>query len=262
MTKTIDKCQRVELKYIERSFDYPPENLHLSPSEQGFIENGRQEFPIKIEKFQMSKQKHLKKKKLMLEVIARLFASQGYHYTSMREIARALEMNQSSLYYYFKSKEDILFELMDDAVDEAMSTMEKISNEDLPAEEKLKKVLGFYISYYAGDQDRLNLLVNEMNSLKKEHRQQLVEKQRRYVLLLKSILETLGEQKVLKEIPSSVAAFAFFGMVHYTIKWYHKEGKVKLDDLSRIFVEIFTDGLLKSPTSLERHKEPLNSKKS
>jgi hypothetical protein len=84
-----------------------------------------------------------------------------------------------------------------------------------------------------------------MNSLKKNHRRRLVEKQRKYVLLLKSILETLGKQKTLKKIPPSVAAFCFFGMVHYTIKWYRRDGEVRIDELSRIFVEIFTSGLLK-----------------
>ena len=42
-------------------------------------------------------------------VVIRLFAQKGYHNTSMREIARGLNMNQSSLYHYFDSKEDILF---------------------------------------------------------------------------------------------------------------------------------------------------------
>ena len=39
-------------------------------------------------------------------VVTRLFAQKGYHNTSMREIARGLNMNQSSLYHYFNSKDD------------------------------------------------------------------------------------------------------------------------------------------------------------
>jgi len=46
-----------------------------------------------------------------------------------------------------------------------------------------------------------------------------------------------------KEIPHSVAIFAFLGMVHYTIKWYHRDGAVGLDRLADIFVEIFTRGV-------------------
>jgi len=134
---------------------------------------------------------------------------------------------------------------MNDAIDDVLATLQKICAADLAAEEKIKKVLGFYTRYYAGDQERLTLLVNEMNSLNKDYRLILVEKQRQYVLLIKSILNELAEKERIKEINPAVATFAFFGMVHYTIKWYHKNGPVSLDDLADVFVEIFTNGILK-----------------
>ncbi len=192
-----------------------------------------------------SKTKSLQKSKEIHRVVARMFAYRGYHSTSMREIARELGMNQSSLYHYFKSKEDILFKLMNDAIDDVLVTLKEICAAELTAEEKIKKVLGFYTRYYAGDQERLTLLVNEMNSLNKDYRLILVEKQRQYVLLISSILNELADQDRMKEIHPAVATFAFFGMVHYTIKWYHKNGPVSLDDLADAFVEIFTKGILK-----------------
>jgi AcrR family transcriptional regulator len=193
----------------------------------------------------MPKPKSIEKSKEINRVIARLFAFKGYHSTSMREIAAELGMNQSSLYHYFKSKEDVLFKLMNDAIDDVLAILKDICAADLPAEDRLKKVLGFYTRYYAGDQERLILLVNEMNSLNKKHRHILVDKQRQYVHLIKSILKELAGQRKLKEIHPSVATFAFFGMVHYTIKWYQKNGSVSLDDLADEFVKIFTKGILK-----------------
>jgi len=105
-------------------------------------------------------------------------------------------------------------------------------------------VLHSYIRSYAGDQERLILLVNEMNSLTDTKRLILVDKQRQYVRLIKSILKELVEEDKMKEIDASLATFAFFGMVHYTIKWYHKDGPITLDELARLFVEIFTRGIL------------------
>lgn len=163
----------------------------------------------------------------------------------MREIARELGMNQSSLYHYFASKEDVLFTLMSDAMDDVLAILEQISATDLSPEGKLREVLAFYTKYYAGDQERLTLLVNEMNSLNEEHRSTLVEKQRRYVHLIESILSELAGQDKMKQIHPAVATFAFFGMVHYTIKWYHKDGPVSLDKLAELFVEIFTSGILR-----------------
>ena len=193
----------------------------------------------------MSRPKSPKKIKEIHGVVARLFAHRGYHHTSLREIARELGMNQSSLYHYFTSKEDVLFRLMNDAMDDVLERLEEICASALSAEDTLKRVLHSYIRSYAGDQERLILLVNEMNSLTETNRLILVEKQRQYVQLIKSILKELVDENKMKEIDASVATFAFFGMVHYTIKWYHEDGPITLDELAKLFVEIFTMGILK-----------------
>ena len=176
-------------------------------------------------------------------VATRLFAQKGYHNTSMREIARDLGMNQSSLYHYFDSKEDILYAVINDAIDDALGTLEEICGSDLSPQGKLNQVLSFYTNYYAGDQDRLRLLVNEQGNLGKEYRQVLIRKERRYVHLIQSILKDLADEGRMKTIPPSVAAFAFFGMVHYTIKWYDRNGPVKSGELADYFLEIFTEGI-------------------
>jgi AcrR family transcriptional regulator len=193
----------------------------------------------------MAKPKNLKKTEEVENAVASLFAHRGYHATSMRDIARELGMNQSSLYYYFKSKEGILFKLMNDAMDAALQTLEAICVSTLSPEEKLNKILGFHTWYYAGEQEREILLLNEMNSLSEDSRHILIRKQKRYVKLIKTILEDLAEEHKMKEIHPTVAAFAFFGMVHYTVKWYHKDGRIGLEELAKLFVEIFTRGILK-----------------
>ena len=189
--------------------------------------------------------KNSEKSREIQRVTARLFAYKGYHSTSMREIARELGMNQSSLYHYFRSKEEILFKLMNDAIDNALTTLEEICDGNLPPRDKLNNILHFYTRYYAGAPERLILLINEQNSLNNEHRSVLVDKQRRYVHLFQEVFEELEGHHLTKEIPHSVAIFAFLGMVHYTIKWYQKDGAVGLERLAEIFAEIFTKGTLK-----------------
>jgi len=193
----------------------------------------------------MTKPKKVQKIEEIRRVTAHLFARKGYHTTSMREIARELGMDKSSLYHYFKSKEELLFKLANDAIDDCLTTLEQICSADIPPEDKLKKVLRFYILYYAGDQEGLILMANELNSLNEEYRSILIKKERRYVELIKDILNKLADQGKIKHIHSSIATFAFFGMVHYTINWYHREGSVGLDELADLFVEIFTKGILK-----------------
>ncbi len=180
----------------------------------------------------------------ILNIAAKLFAFKGYKATSVREIAEKSGITKATIYHYFSSKEEILFEIMNNAMDEALKDLKKIAQMNIHPIEKLKNSLNFYSKYYVSKQEDLILLVNELNSLNKKYKQVLIEKERIYVNLFKSILNELKEKKLLKDIPLTVIAFTFFGMVHYTIKWYKSSGKIKPEKLSEYFVEIFTKGIL------------------
>jgi TetR/AcrR family transcriptional regulator, cholesterol catabolism regulator len=193
----------------------------------------------------MARPKNPERAEQIKQIVARLFAEKGFHATSMRDVGNEIGMSKSSMYNYFKSKEEILFHLMNDAMDEALETLQAICRADYTPDEKLNAVLGFYTQYYAGDQDRLTLLVNESHSLNEHHQQIIKKKDRDYVRLIRSILDELTIAGRMKAIHSTVAVFAFFGMVHYTIKWYNKSGPVSPSELSEFFVEIFMKGILK-----------------
>lgn len=179
--------------------------------------------------------------------IARLFARKGFHATSMRSIAQELEMQPASLYHYFKSKEEMLFVLMNESMDVALEKLKEVCETDAPPERKLKDMLGFYARFFAGDQEREILLVNEIDSLGEAYRKILIDKQRRYIHLIRSVFQELADADLLKDVDPTVATFAFFGMVHYTIRWYDEDGPVDVGTLSDNFVEIFTRGILIDP---------------
>jgi len=181
----------------------------------------------------------------ILDVATELFAKNGYRATSVREIAESVNITKATLYHYFKSKEEILFSILNKVMDEALEELKKISRLNIPPEEKLKNVLKFYSKYYVAKQNDLILLVNELNSLNDEYKKVLVEKEKIYLNLMKSIFRELKQSNKLKDIPLTVLAFTFFGMVHYTIYWYNPEGPIKANELSEYFVEIFTKGVIK-----------------
>ena len=193
----------------------------------------------------MSNAKREKKRDEIERVAAHLFAKNGFQGTSVRRLARELGMTQASLYYYFNNKEELLFKLMDTAMVDALAVINDIWLSNLPVEEKLHQILGYYTRYYAGERDREILLLTEMNSLTEEHRAVLIEKQRHYLKIFYDMLQELMDRgKIKREIHHSVATFAFLGMVHYTVRWYHPQGSISLDQLSEMFVEIFTRGIL------------------
>ena len=203
----------------------------------------------------MPRPKTFKRKPEIYRTVARLFARKGYEGTSIRDITSELGMSKSSLYYYFKSKEELLFNLANDFMDDALEVLEQIISSDIPPDEKIGRLFRFYASFFVSDHDRLTLLVNEMQSLGGPLRKILIEKERRYVRLLRSVLTDLDSQGALKKIHPTVAVFAFFGMVHYTYKWYDPNGPISPQELADGFCEIFTQGVLKTGLNEDQRKE-------
>lgn len=197
----------------------------------------------------MTLSKGEKRQRQIYDTAARLFAQRGYSRTSIRDLSEALGLQKSSLYHYFESKEDLLFRLLDQFMTDALQNIEELCALALPPQEKLAAFMRFYTSFYAGDRDRLSLLVNELDCLGGEMRAAMVAKQRRYVAAIQGILSEMQRAGLMREIPLPVAVFAFFGMVHYTPKWYQGGGAVNPEELGRLFEIIFCHGIL-------THKDP------
>lgn len=191
----------------------------------------------------MSRKKNIERAKYIEGVIAGLFAKKGYKAVSMREIARTLEVRPSTLYHYFKSKEDILFKLMETAMEESLRGLRSLREADMNPKEKLIRMLEFYASYYLEHSDRLTLLVNEISSLGSDLKKRLIDKEKEFVNLFRSLLEQLYQEGKVKGVHPTSAIFSFFGMIHYTVKWYNPEGPIPPETLSREIVKIFTKGI-------------------
>lgn len=118
-----------------------------------------------------------------------LFARNGYHQTSVREIAQAAHLSIGSLYTYIKTKEDILllvyhriFTLFQERMSGAL-----VASGDPPAQ--LKAAIAATLKLYDEYQDLILVLYQESHALRREALQQLFEVDRRYVSMIQAIIE-------------------------------------------------------------------------
>jgi AcrR family transcriptional regulator len=189
------------------------------------------------------------RQKEIFDTAAALFARRGYSRTSMRDLAEALGLQKSSLYHYFESKEELLHRLLDEFMDQALERLEALCSLPMDPAAKLSAYLRFYTTFYAGDRDRLSLLVNDLDCLGPARRKAVVGKEKRYLTIIKGIMRELKEAGLMRDIPIGVAVFAFYGMVHFTPKWYRNDGPVTPQQLGEIFQEIFSNGALLQPAA-------------
>jgi AcrR family transcriptional regulator len=185
-------------------------------------------------------------KERILRAAAELFASRGFDGASVRNIAEKAALSVPGMFHYFSSKEEILHEIMTSFMDDAYRKIMQIYSADIDPIEKLSAICKFYVEQYAGHKHQLTILISERKSLLPEHRRICIKKERDYVKALKDLFQELAKRKLLKPIDHSILAFIFFGMVHWTYRWYNPEAKggIGPNQLGKIFSEVFLKGIL------------------
>ncbi len=189
-------------------------------------------------------------KERILKSATELYASKGFDGTSVRDIADKVGLSVPGMFHYFSSKEEILYEIMTAFMDDAYRKIMEIYTADIDPIEKLSEICKFYVEQYAGHKHQLTILISERKSLIPEHRQTCIKKERDYVKALRNLFEELAKRKLLKPIDHSILAFIFFGMVHWTYRWYNPKvkGGIGPNELGIIFSEVFLRGILAQGT--------------
>jgi AcrR family transcriptional regulator len=117
----------------------------------------------------------------ILKVASHSIATKGYQGTSFQEIADKVGLHKSSLFHYFKNKEQILLKILETPIDEVNSNLAKIiGNEELTPEEKLKKAIEDHLTLLTGYLDNVNVYLNETRSLSKKNQLAYLGKRKRY----------------------------------------------------------------------------------
>lgn len=88
-----------------------------------------------------------RKRDEIMEITTRLFAEKGFLETSMREIAEAVGMGKSTLYDYYKTKDDILVSYFENEIHALTAQVESINQTEQPAVEKLRQALQANLDY-------------------------------------------------------------------------------------------------------------------
>ena len=182
----------------------------------------------------------------ILRAATELFGSKGFDGTSVRNIAERAGLSVPGMFHYFSTKEEMLYEIMARFMDDSYAKLMEIYKAHSDPIEKIGEVCKFYVEQYAGHKHELTLLTSERRSLLPEHQAKCIKKEREYVAALKNLFEELARRKLLKPIDHSILAFIFFGMVHWTYRWYNPDasGGVKPNQLGKIFSEIFLRGII------------------
>ncbi len=157
--------------------------------------------------------KYARKKLLAIDAAATVFAEKGFHGATTHDIAAEMGIQQGSLYYYFKSKEQALQEVCEYGFANYVERMEKICAKSQPFQAKLLAIITSHLSNYRQKNNAMKVHNDQRLYLSKESRVLLKELGTRYRRLLEQTLHEGVEQDVIREdIDTHFIAYSVIGI--------------------------------------------------
>jgi TetR/AcrR family transcriptional regulator, cholesterol catabolism regulator len=179
-------------------------------------------------------------KERIVEAAVDLFHRQGYNATSLRQIADDVGLQVGSLYNHMSSKEQLLFDIMRDVMEELIEhTEEEMAS---VGSDSLDRVLAFLrasIHFHATRQKQTFIGNSELRGLSPEHRAEIVELRDRYETMLRETLQAAQDDGALEVSDVQLATFAALALCTSVATWYRPNGRLSLEDLDRLLPQFF-----------------------
>ncbi|MDB5041062.1 MAG: bacterial regulatory s, tetR family protein [Candidatus Eremiobacteraeota bacterium] len=169
------------------------------------------------------------KRQAILDQAARLFYQRGYHETTLDDIAAALAVTKPTLYYYVRSKEDILVQILSDALAFARATFDAAHREGGDGLARLRIFARRYVEAMTLPPGRC-LLTMRATPLAPKTRAQLNASFRQMDTLARELIEEGIADGSIAPCDVRMAAFALFGAINTVPFWFHDEGSMSASE--------------------------------
>lgn len=179
----------------------------------------------------------------ILQAAAQIFREKGYHAASMRDIAEAVHLQKASLYHHLQSKQELLLELLDRALDLMIEDVTDVLESRADPLAKLRSAMRAYMSRLTSDADLAAVLLLEYRSLQPDLRKEHVQRRDRLEMLWRELLEEGIRAGAFRPVDPAIAGFVLLGVLNWSITWFRPEGRLSADELADRFTELLLAGL-------------------
>jgi AcrR family transcriptional regulator len=178
----------------------------------------------------------------ILKSAASAFRRFGYHGATVEAIAASLRMKKGNLYYYFRSKEEILYACHQYSLDKLLAILQRVQQSDLPPEQKLRELIVASVHTIL-DELHGTALFLDLEALSPSHRRAVIERRDVFDRGLRSVLEEGIRTGRLACTDPKLTSFAMLGAVNWIPRWYNAEGPASSQQVADQFADYLIGGL-------------------
>ena len=191
---------------------------------------------------QNSDQQGALKRSAILRTAAQLFNERGFYETSLNELAKRLNVTKPSLYYYFKNKDDILLQILNQATLEFAPAMRLAEQSSLCGLGKLKIFVTQYTISMTGAFGKC-MVLSGLGPLEPSSRDELTPAFRHIDTFVRGLLDEGVQDGSIAPCDTKIVAFSLFGAMHWLARWYRPEGELAPQEIADKVFALFESGL-------------------
>lgn len=179
---------------------------------------------------------------------AQIIYERGFDATSMNEIADAVKLTKPGLYYYVKGKKELLYSIMNFAMDLLDVEVVAVAKEQDDALERLRTIVGRHAWLLTQATGAIAILIDETRGLSDDQRVDITARKRSYFDFIRETLDRLKAENRLRPVDTTTASFSLLGQVMWLARWFQDDGRLGSQQVVDDITEIALAGVLSDVT--------------
>jgi AcrR family transcriptional regulator len=177
----------------------------------------------------------------ILSVAGSLISQKGFKGTSLQELSDGVGLHKSSLFHYFKNKEQLLLRILEHSTDEVSRELGKIViDHTLEPQEKLRKAIENHLVLLSKNFDRVNVFLNQIKNLSRKNEKIYLRKRKKYEKDLEKIVVEMKRHGYFRGLDTKIVTLGLLGMLNWVAKWFKNDGRLTINDVSNTFYGMLT----------------------
>jgi AcrR family transcriptional regulator len=181
----------------------------------------------------------------ILDHATAVFCEKGYEGASMRDLSRATGMSLAGLYYYFESKERLLFLIQKHAFSTILERLKERLEDVTDPELRIRIFILNHLEYFVSNQQALKVLSHEDESLKNGMGSEITSLKHEYYRICLGLMQDLRRERHLAFHPRA-AVMSLFGMINWIYTWYNPRVDGNAEVLAGQMGDLVLNGIMLS----------------
>ena len=179
----------------------------------------------------------------VLQSAANIFFAKGFHATSIEDVARDVGMLKGSLYYYIKSKDDLLFQLLLAGIEDGDAFIARQIDVAGDPVEQLERAIRAQIDYIIQNKVPFGLFLHEFDSLSGKRQHKLISVMSRYNSRFVELVRRGQQQGKLIDGEPWLIVNGILGMCNWLYRWYDTDHVSGPEQIKQVFLRMILRGI-------------------